>query len=84
MVIRLVEYKWTNEDETGLDNPHVIATYTEENFDKLIIFVKELKGRGVRVGDKWYTIDDYIFNFPESHENFACLDIYCFQGYEQY
>lgn len=84
MIIRLCEYNWTNEDESGMDKPHIIKAYTENDIDKVIIFVKEMLHRGVRVGDDWYTIEDYIWNFPESQENVPSLDIYVTDTYESF
>ncbi len=84
MIIRLCEYNWNEEDESGLDKPHIIKAYTENNIDKIIVFIKEMLHRGVRVGDDWYTIEEYIWNFPESHENVPSLDIYVTSTYESF
>ena len=84
MIIRLVEYNWTNEDETGLDKPKFIKAYTEDNIDKVIVLIKEMKEQGIRVGNDWYTICDYVWSFPESHENLPSLDIYVVDGYDPY
>lgn len=82
MVIRLVEYRWTNEDDSGLDNPKIISTYRDDNIDKTIILIKEMMDHGVRVGDKWYTICDVIWNFPENHEYVPSIDVYVVDYYE--
>lgn len=81
MLIRLMEYNWTENDDSGLDNPHFIKAYTEKNINKVIKLIKEIKG--VRIGNDWYTICDYIWNFPESYENIPSLDIYVVEGYEE-
>ncbi len=77
MLIRLCEYNFTNEDESGLENPRIIRGYQEENFDKLVNFLKALKGYDVKIGDTFYTIDDLVFQFPKDSDSVPCLDIMC-------
>lgn len=81
MIIRLLEYNWTN-DDSGLEKPNHIGAYTEENYDKAIIFIKEMIDHGVRFGDDWYTVCDVIWSFPESRENIPSIDVYVTEGYD--
>lgn len=79
MLIRLVEYNFTN-DESGLDNPRIIGAYEEPNFDKIIMFINGLINKSVRYNDDWYTIDTIVWKFPADEDSIPCLDIYCFEG----
>ena len=82
MLIRL--YKYTFKTDDKFENPKFLAAYREENFDKLVNLLESMKEHGIKVGEQWYTIDDYIFTFPEDHESIPAIDIYCFDDYESY
>ena len=77
MLIRLMEYDFSSEEDDMYKNPHLIKGYEEKNFDKLVNTIISLKGCDVRVGDEFYTIDDIVFNFPEFNDNIPTLDIMC-------
>lgn len=77
MLVRLVEYNWTKDDDTGMQNPNFIKAYNFKDIDKIIEFIKSIIDHDVRVGDEWYTIQDYIWVFPKDEDSVPCLDVYC-------
>ena len=74
MLIRLLEYNYETEDK--YENPHFIKAYKEENFDKFIAMLNQMNGRDFRVGDDYYSYQEYIFSFPENEDCTPCIDIY--------
>ena len=76
MLVRILELNFTNNDSEGMDNAHYLAGYEFENIDKIIEFVKSMKGKDLRINDEYYTIEDWIWNFPQDFDSLSCLDIY--------
>ena len=78
MLVRVYEMNLTSDDE--YENATFLKGYHEENIDKLVEFVKSLKGKDLRIHNEWYTIHDFVWSFPEDTENIPSFDIFVF-GY---
>lgn len=74
MLVRLLEYNYETEDK--YENPRFIKAYKEENYDKFVAMLNLMKGRDFKVGDEYYTYEEWIFNFPKDDESIPCIDIY--------
>lgn len=74
MLVRLLEYNYENEDKYA--NPHFIKAYKEENYEKLIAVLNLMKGRDFKVGDEYYTYQEWIFSFPENEDSIPSIDIF--------
>lgn len=78
MLVRIFELNFTMDDDTGKDNATFLKGYEFKNIDKIVKFVKCMKDKDLRIGDIWYQIDDYVWNFPEEHDNIPTFDIYVY------
>lgn len=78
MLIRLLELNY------GKDDPYTDAKYLagfyEKNYGEFVRMIREMKNNGeeyqLSVKDDWYTLDSYVFNFPENSDMLPCVDVY--------
>ena len=78
MLVRVLEENLCEKD--CLENATFLKGYEFKDIDKIIEFVKSLIGKDMRIGNDWYTIEDYVWSFPETDENIPTLDIFVY-GY---
>lgn len=78
MLVRIYELNFTMDDDTGMDKATFLKGYEFKNIDKIVKFVKCMKGKDLRIGNIWYTIDDFVWTFPEEHDNIPTFDIYVY------
>lgn len=74
MLIRLLEYNYETEDK--YENPTFIKAYKEENYEKLIAVLNLMNGRDFKVGDEYYTYQEWLFSFPENEDSIPSIDIF--------
>lgn len=78
MLVRIYELNFTMDDNTGIDNATFLKGYNFQDIDKIVEFVKSMKGKDLRIGDIWYTIDSFIWTFPEESDNIPSFDIFVY------
>lgn len=78
MLVRVLEEDLT--EENRFENAKFLKGYNFENIDIIVEVVKSLMGKDMRIGNDWYTIDDYVWSFPETDDNIPSFDIYVY-GY---
>ena len=74
MLVRLLEYNYETEDKYA--NPHFIKAYNEPNYEKFVIMLNNMENRDFRVGDEWYTFQEWLFSFPKDEDCIPSIDIY--------
>lgn len=79
MLIRLLELNYENDSDI-YEDAKFLAAYKEQNYAEFIRTIKELKDNGeefkISVGEEWYAIDTYVFNFPKDDEHIPCINVY--------
>ena len=67
-----------NLDEWDYENAKFVAAHRIKSYDKFVRFIQTLKKyhKDLIVNDKFYTVEDYAFNFPADSDTLPCLYVY--------
>ncbi len=77
MLVRILGYNFTDEDESGMENGNYIAATKIENYDTFLNMLKNMKGKDIVINNEWYTYEgDYYLHFPKSDIELMSLDIF--------
>lgn len=79
MLVRLLELNYKDEKDIYEDAKY-LAGFKVDDYGEFIKMITELKNNDeeyhISVGDEWYSIDTWIFNFPENDEILPCINVY--------
>lgn len=77
MLVRILGYNFTDDDESGMENGNFIAATKVENYDRFLSMLEIMKGKDIVIGKEWYTFDgDYYLSFPKHDDEIMSLDIF--------
>lgn len=77
MLVRILGYNFTDEDESGMENGNFLAATKVESYDKFLSMLETMKGKDIVIGKEWYTFDgDYYLSFPKNDNAIMSLDIF--------
>jgi len=77
MLVRILGYNFTDDDESGMENGNFIAATNVENYDRFLSMLEIMKGKDIVIGKEWYTFDgDYYLSFPKNDNEMMSLDIF--------
>ena len=82
MLIRLLSKNILDDDP--YENAKFLSAFIENRYGEFIRMLRELKNGKeefqISVGENWYTIDTYIFSFPENSEMLPCINVYVYEN----
>lgn len=69
--------------EFNYEKTKIISTYTIEDYDRFVNFIEYLKkyDKEIIIDEKWYSIEDYVFEFPKNFDYMPVLKIYVSEAY---
>lgn len=77
MLVRILGYNFTDDDESGMENGNYIAATNVENYDTFLRMLKDMKGKDIVIKGEWYTYEgDYYLSFPKNDDEIMCLNIF--------
>ena len=77
MLVRILGYNFTDEDESGMENGNFIAATNVENYDTFLHMLEIMKGKDIVINKEWYTYEgDYYLGFPKNDNELMCLNIF--------
>ena len=77
MLVRILGYNFTDDDESGMKNGNFIAATKVENYDKFLSMLEIMKGKDIVIGKEWYTFDgNYYLSFPKNDDEIMSLDVF--------
>lgn len=79
MLIRFLEYGVDVDDEFA--DAKYLQGYHEKDFGQLTTTLLQMVGQDIEVKGEYYTIDKIHFHVPNSEEEIACINVYCYPAY---
>ena len=77
MLVRILGYNFTDDDESGMEKGNFIAATKIENYDIFLSMLEIMKGKDIVIDKEWYTFDgDYYLSFPKNDNEIMSLDIF--------
>lgn len=80
MLVHLLESNFSSKyDDWDYDNCKILGTYIIDSYDQFIKFIKTFKdneSQYIEFKDKWYSLLDYTFKFPEDHDCLPLIKLY--------
>lgn len=79
MLVRLLELNYKDGKDIYEDAKYLAAFEVKDygEFIKMITLLKENNEEyDIAVGEEWYSIDTWVFNFPENDEILPCINVY--------
>ena len=77
MLVHFVELHFSDDyDDFDYDNCKCINAFTVKDYHRFIKFIKAMKNHECVLDNKWYTIQDYVFQLPKDSDSLPCIKIF--------
>lgn len=77
MLVRILGYNFTDDDESGMENGAFIAATEVEKYDTFLSMLKMMKGKDIVINNEWYIFEgDYYLSFPKNDDELMSLNIF--------
>lgn len=79
MLVRLFEENYKEENDI-YDDAKFLAAFKVNDYGEFVKMLTLLKQNDeeyhIAIGNEWYTLSTWVFNFPENGEILPCINVY--------